>query len=450
MPDLDRPMPLSPRHRRRGRRVVAAIVLAAFFIASFAAQVQAQTSPARPQVTHPLKRQIIQRVDGADTPVVVEGNNPAGSGSIEVRVISRDALPAEPSDWLPANQSGSAFSLTMNLAPGWFDVEVRNSEAPDQIVSHGPFGVGEVFVAAGQSNSANAGSVRTYPADDRISGLNIDAKTWTDGSDPQPSADGDRGSPWPTFASELAVALDMPVGIASVGIGGSAIKEWDPRAPLGYTNYDRIGYTLGLLGPKGVRAILWHQGEADINTDIIEYRDALEAVIARSRVDAGFDVPWGVAIVSNGVDEANVVKAQEAVISRDPLVYRGANTNDFRQLGYIGQTVHFNYDGLVEHGHRWVLPTIGFFDFAPLTPQRGDLDCSLGAPNYRDVVAITRAVVGLPIEALGDLPTRCQSVNGTDQQRCDVDGNQVCNVRDALVVAQCEAGQTKACAILDR
>lgn len=432
---------------RRWRNVAASSVVAVLIVTLFASVAQAQTT-SRPQVTRPAKRAVIQRVDQGQTPVVIEGTNPSGSGSIEVRVVSRDALPAEPTAWVSARQDGSKFSTTISLSPGWFDVEVRTSDAPTQIVTHGPFGVGEVFIAAGQSNSANAGSVRTYAADDRISGLNIDAQVWTDGSDPQPSADGDRGSPWPTFASELAVALDMPVGIASVGIGGTAINTWDPRAPLGYTHYDRIQYALGLLGRNGVRAILWHQGEADINTDIFEYRDALEALIAQSRVDAGFDVPWGVAIVSNGVEDANVVKAQEAVISRDPLVFRGANTNDFRELGYIGRTVHFNYDGLVEHGHRWVTPTLGFFGFASPTPQRGDLDCSLGGPNYRDVIAGARVVVDLPIEGLSDRPFRCAASAGTDAQRCDVDRNNVCNMRDVLVIAQCEAGQEKACAIL--
>jgi len=98
--------------------------------------------------------------------------------------------------------------------------------------------------------------------------------------------------------------------------------------------------------------VLWHQGESDAAA-------RLEAVIAQSRIDAGFDVPWGVAIASYrpGVGgDPDVTGGQYLVIANDPLVFLGAMTDDmivpYRDgVGYTG--IHFNEAGLREHGYRW-------------------------------------------------------------------------------------------------
>lgn len=406
-------------------------------------------APAALEVTSPAARAIMQRVDGELTPVTISGKNLGGAGPIDIRVVSRDELSPFETPWYQAQQQASAFSIEVSLPAGWFDVEARHASSPETVVRHGPIGVGEVFITAGQSNAANYGTAITAPGDERVSALDIDTKTWTTGADPQPSADGNAGSPWPTFATELAVALDMPVAVIAVGIGGDPIRAWDPRAPAGFTHYDRIREAIEQVQPNGLRAILWHQGESDVLTSYEDYREALEALIAQSRVDAKFDVPWGVAIVSNGLLGANVIKAQRAVIANDPLVYEGANTNDFRWRGYMGDLVHFNLEGLIEHAHRWAIPTIDYFELVPLARQPGDVDCSLGPPNRDDVVAASRAAVDLPVVGPAGLVSRCTADDGTDKQRCDVDANGTCDVRDALIVAQCKAGQSSACSILD-
>ena len=53
------------------------------------------------------------------------------------------------------------------------------------------------------------------------------------------------------------------------------------------------------LGPRGFRAVLWHQGESDANQQDPArtlpgslYREYLGTIIRRSRADIGWDAPW--------------------------------------------------------------------------------------------------------------------------------------------------------------
>lgn len=105
-----------------------------------------------------------------------------------------------------------------------------------------------------------------------------------------------------------------------------------------------------------------------------DYAARLEAIIAQSRTDSGFDVPWGVAIASYrpgvGVDP-DVTAGQYLVIANDPLVFLGAMTDDmivpYRDgAGYTG--IHFNEAGLQEHGSRWVYPV-----YFAITPEPSTL-----------------------------------------------------------------------------
>ncbi len=219
------------------------------------------------------------------------------------------------------------------------------------------FGVGDVYITAGQSNSANHGSSRLTPADDRVSAYDIVSGTWQFAADPQPVATGSGGTPWPALGDLLAVAGDIPIGFVSVGWGGTSVQQWLP----GGTLYPRLQDALDALGPEGLRAVLWHQGESDAaaGTSAALYAQRLEAIIAQSRIDAGWDVPWGVALASYrpGVGgDPDVIGGQLAVINGDPLVFQGASTDDMIVPYRDGATyggIHFNEAGLREHAARW-------------------------------------------------------------------------------------------------
>jgi len=137
-----------------------------------------------------------------------------------------------------------------------------------------------------------------------------------------------------------------------------------PDAPL----YTRLQNVLERLGPNGARAVLWHQGEqdGDIETSREDYAASLEQLIAASRADAGFDIPWGVAQAAflptnTRAAEAEIVAAQRDVIATDPLVFAGPLTDDLIGTEWRYDSIHFNQAGLQLHAQRWadaVLPLI--------------------------------------------------------------------------------------------
>ena len=133
-------------------------------------------------------------------------------------------------------------------------------------ISISPIGVGEVFIIAGQSNSANAGIQRQTPSDSRVSAWG--KRGWQFASDPQPIATGNGGSPWPLLGDLLATRYDMPIGFISVGLGGTKVEQWLPRST---DKFDRIVMALNEVGPQGARALLWHQGESDVGIEKEKY-----------------------------------------------------------------------------------------------------------------------------------------------------------------------------------
>ena len=115
------------------------------------------------------------------------------------------------------------------------------------------------------------------------------------------------------------------------------------------------------LRPHGLRAVLWHQGETDsqLGTSTADYAQRFESIIAQSRIDAGFDIPWGVAIVSYNptATEENKEKvrvAQQQVIAAHPLVFLGSQIDAYHLNGWLSDAIHFNATGLTDHGNQWV------------------------------------------------------------------------------------------------
>src|SRR5262249_58281684 len=70
---------------------------------------------------------------------------------------------------------------------------------------------------------------------------------------------------------------------------------WESKGELYASFRDRMKQ----LGPRGFRAVLWHQGESDANQKDPSrtlpgklYRQYLERLIRDSRKDIGWDAPW--------------------------------------------------------------------------------------------------------------------------------------------------------------
>ena len=176
-------------------------------------------------------------------------------------------------------------------------------------------GVGEVFVVAGQSNSANHGEERQATATGRVAAF--DGRRWQLARDPQPGASGDGGSFLPPFGDRIAELFGVPVGLVACGIGATSVREWLPEGvqfPNPPTLVGRVRQVPGgewesrgeafamltarmkPLGPHGFRAVLWHQGESDANQKDPArtlpgrlYRQYLERLIRDSRGAIGWE-----------------------------------------------------------------------------------------------------------------------------------------------------------------
>lgn len=308
----------------------------------------------------PGERQVLQRGMNNDAEVHIAGTASNDIAQVHIKIADDNGVKFEADQ--PVLNGSFEYSLRLPASKAWYSVQVTSGVDEASVER---FGVGEVFLIAGQSNSTNSGDVRQNPRSDFVSSWN--GNSWQLAKDPQPLAmsDGsDGGSPWPVMGDLLYEAWQVPVAFVSVGWGGTRVKFWQPDNPKLFL-YPRLREQLKRLGPGGFRAVLWHQGESDarLGTWGGEYQDYLERVIAQTRKDAGFPVPWFVAKATYhgpkyvgmmaSWNRETVRRAQQHVIDKDPLVFAGPDTD--QMLGnFRGKDgLHFSDAGLKEHGKQW-------------------------------------------------------------------------------------------------
>ena len=339
-------------------------------------------------LTSPKDYQVIQRTTCEDGMVHIAGHfseMPPTGVVIEARMLT--ATPDAAWQTLHANMVDQTFDANFaGPAGGWYRLEVRASLAEQAVaqaaVEH--IGIGELFVIAGQSNSANHGEQKLTPKSGRVAAF--DGMSWRLAYDPQPGASGGGGSFIPVFGDALVEKFNVPIGVIACGIGATSVREWLPKdstfpnpptiesrvikLPSGEwaSNGDAFAMFVSRmmsLGPNGFRAVLWHQGESDANQQDKSrtlpgelYRDYLEKLIHASRREIKWDAPWFVAQVSYHVpgDEASAdIRAAQASLWREGVALEGPDSDALK--GKLrerdGQGVHFSASGLHMHGEKW-------------------------------------------------------------------------------------------------
>ncbi|MFM7149230.1 MAG: sialate O-acetylesterase, partial [Gemmataceae bacterium] len=301
----------------------------------------------------------------------------------------RYGMANKPGVWqeLKSSLKDGMFEAVLEMpAGGWYVFSVRAMREGQVLatshVEH--LGVGEVFVVAGQSNSANHGEERQRTRSKKVA--TFDGTQWHLGHDPQPGASGDGGSFLPPLGDILAEKLKVPVGMVSCGVGATSVREWLPsgipfanpptiegrvrKRPDGQWEsrgdlYVLLRDRMKVLGPNGFRAVLWHQGESDANqqdrTRTLpgqRYREYLEKIIRESRKDTNWPAPWFVAQVSYHTPEdtgSPDIRAAQASLWKDRLALEGPDSDALRGefRDGAGRGVHFSGKGLREHAARW-------------------------------------------------------------------------------------------------
>lgn len=309
-------------------------------------------------VHSPLNYQVFQRRTQHEGPLLISGRFRNDCQRAEYRISGKPPREKMVDAWakLPLIGNGQ-FNLPLSLpAGGWYQLQLRSYDS-DQVNSERTiekFGVGEVFVGAGQSNSTNSGQFKTQQTTGMVSSFGGD--TWQLANDPQPGV-ADRsqgGSFWPAFGDALYEKFGVPIGVATTGYGGTSVNAWQPEGNL----FEWTSTRINQLGPLGFRALLWHQGESDVNMPADEYYQKLRNTIVSSRNHARWEIPWFVAQATYHNAEkpsfADIREAQ-ARLWKDGVALAGPDTDQLRgdHRDLDGKGIHFSPKGLKVHGQMW-------------------------------------------------------------------------------------------------
>ena len=341
------------------------------------------------RLTAPLDYQVVQRSSAEKGRILFEGSfsTPmAEAATVEAQLVGGGADDSWRS--LSALKAGqTAFRAELEApAGGWYRLSVRIKRGETWLaetnVAH--VGVGELFVVAGQSNSANHGEEKQKSASELV--VAFSGERWQPASDPQPGASGSGGSFLPPFADAIAAKFKVPVGLVAVGVGATSVREWlsrgtrfpNPPTLTGHVAkletgewqsrgalFDNLVARTKQLGPRGFRAVLWHQGESDANQRDASrtlpgelYRKFMEQLIRDSRREVGWEFPWFVAQVSYHTPDdtgSPDIRDAQASLWKSGLALEGpdsdALTGHLREGG--GRGVHFSGEGLRVHGAKW-------------------------------------------------------------------------------------------------
>ena len=283
------------------------------------------------------------------------------SEHLEYRLSASQEEKQESGVWkrLPITSStGAGNSVTSSLlvpAGGWYRLEIRlGAEGKTKqagVVER--FGVGEVFLVAGQSYATNTNDEKqtvTDPAQ-RVVAFNTANGSWNVANDPQPAPDGsDGGSIWPPMGDSLVGDLGVPVALVNVAVGATSSTRWLPDGDL-HKRLCEAGKRIGRF-----RAVLWQQGESDVieKTTTEQYIANLSLIRARAARAWGFEPVWlaaksthhptvyndpdGEARIRNAIEKLSQIQGFNAGPDTDTLTGENrGDTKSRRHFSAIGQ-----------------------------------------------------------------------------------------------------------------
>jgi len=297
-------------------------------------------------------------LDLADAKDAINNN-----AQFEFRAVPLAEAHSRGTDW--AKLSGKRTEATWTGAArvpagGWYRLEVRATREgkPVATCAMEPFGVGEVYVIAGQSYAVGANDelMKVDDPQGRVVAYDVQKKTWQTANDPQPNS-GDGGTIWPVTGNLLLPLARVPVGFVNVAVGGTSTRQWLPGEKL-YEQLAAAGKTTGRF-----RAVLWQQGESDV----IEHRATdyyvknMETIRAGLAKEWGFEPPWLLAkstlhpTVYNDPDGEGRIRAAIDQLVVKPGFRPGPDTDILggENRGGLGTRRHFSGIGQRRAGAMW-------------------------------------------------------------------------------------------------
>ena len=340
------------------------------------------------QISHPMPRLVVQRGADGTGRLYVAGRLPGAADRIEGQLTPVSAGQGSATGWqtIQTNPQNGVFLGYLTASGGWYKLTVRlvvNNTVTEQ-TSVQPVGIGEVFITAGQSNSRGLGSGDNDlgTATDRVNAIDSinhyypgPGRQLVSSGDPAPVpvytalTAGKRIFPmaesswgWGELGDYIVNRYNVPVAFYVTGWDGSTIDNWQKTANRQptcnayfcnenwvnlqpYTNLKNVLQYYGSVA--GVRAVLWHQGEAEGDVaqgDIPQYANRFRDVVARARQDfGGRTMPWVVARASfNGSKTTPAVVAQqEAAVDAANQLFQGPLNDTIQNRNGGNVDVHF-------------------------------------------------------------------------------------------------------------
>jgi hypothetical protein len=387
-------------------------------------------------IEHPLENAVYQRNASNTANIFISGRvNQGLVSSVQVRLLNGQTFAVIPGfDWsvIHAMPTGGYFQGTLSNVPaGWYRLEVRAMRGTSQLnLSTVPFfGVGDVFIGAGQSNaqgyldqnqslgasqsrviSHNHGqycydSDMPYPSLSQLSQFN------------KISPNGRNAWYYGRLGDNLVAQTGFPVAFFNAAASGASVFNWKQTSDGNTTIHALTGVQFCTAageyeGPPsgavvsqnpyqyfkkniqyynsmfGARAVLWHQGESDNFLDVsgAAYTADLNSLINKSRTDFGQTLPWVISRASyfftGGsfsnpiVDDPNIISGQNNSINAGNQIFAGPSTDDVNNTNpsYPSSRyddIHFSASGLVEIANRWTtaLNPSFFSNSTPISAQ---------------------------------------------------------------------------------
>ena len=447
----------------------ASFSLAAFSLAGPSVSLaQGDSEPRRIEVAFPVRHQVFQR--RYEVPQLAHNHHPGGPAKGYAQVAMGLRIPSDSrqkvlyrirNEQQPEHQrQQSAWKLATVMdrtdgqqppegitqivipvpAGGWYWVDLRvefDGQSVGQATSE-PFGVGEVFLIAGQSYATNCNDERLQVTDpaERVVAYNLKSQTWKVAHDPQPTGDpSDGGSIWPPFGDLLAQCYDVPIGFVNVAVGATSTSQWKTDGDL-FQRLIQAGTEL-----KDFRAVLWQQGESDVieKTTTATYVERLIGFRAHADRVWGSSRPWMLAkstlhptVYNDPVGEANIRHAIETLIASSGFM-QGPDTDrlDGANRGPMQSRRHFTGLGQRNAAAMWFAAITKELD-APKPLYRAQVpkltDLHLRSPAWKSPTVYRESSVLL------------QDKQGANNARLAFPAEEILQVRTALGLESFQEG----------